>query len=497
MVSDIPDDHRKPLIPGRSAVPGQVPEGVIFRLLQKPGRLLLISLLTLIAVGTLLLKAPSAVPSGQPISWLDALFTSTSAVCLTGLVVRDTVTQLTGYGQSVIGVLMQLGGLCILSVGSVFAIGLSHRLSVGEHEGGSGPSRDQLRHRVVSFVRFILIATLLIELAGALLLMAQWQENSSFGRRFAVSLFYSISAFCNAGFSLHSNSLESYRYASQVHLIIAPLVVIGGLGFPVLGSMWYVVRSQWGRRHQVVVAGSSERFSLYAKMVLGTTAAVYLYGVSVLLVAQLQPYTHEMFQQGITANRKHLEPLTMNRVGGMLADASFMSLTSRSAGFHTVPMNDLNGASRFAILTLMMIGASPGGAGGGMTTTTLAILMLAIMATLRRREDTDVFVRRTHDSLVHTAVAMAACFMTLVAVSTGLLCLSEPYPFEKIVFESVSAASTTGLSLGITADLTAFGKVVIIATMFLGRVGPLVLLGGLWIAPQVNRSDPRTDEEIQ
>lgn len=496
MVSGVSDDSSQPLIAGSSTVSGGVEEarfGVVLSLRQRPEWLLLFIFLTLIVTGTLLLKVPSAVPTGRPISWLDALFTTTSAVCVTGLVVRDTATQWTAYGQAVIGVLMQLGGLGILTVGSVMAMTLSHRLSVGSRAGLGRELHDQSRHRVGSFVRFILIAVLLIELIGALLLMAMWPEEMALQHRFAVSLFHSISAFCNAGFSLRSNSLESYGYTGQVHLIVAPLVVMGGLGFPVLNNLWRVARQRWISRSKGGTHGlrgeTPERFSRYTKMVLGTTAVLYVFGVFVLLAAQLQPYTYEYFQQGITANRGQLEPLSLNRVGGMLADASFMSLTSRSAGFHTVPMTELDGASRFVTLTLMMIGASPGGAGGGVTTLVFAILVLTTVAALYGRESANGHAGRIHDSLVRMAVTIAACFIALVTVSTGLLCFSEPYPFEKIVYESVSAASTTGLSLGITADLTAFGKAVIIATMCLGRIGPLALLGALWLGPHVTWSD--------
>ncbi len=451
----------------------------------KPGWLLPASFLTMIAVGTPLLKVPLAVPAGQDISWLDALFTITSAVCVTGLIVRDTATQFTPYGQTVIGVFIQLGGLNIIIFGSMLAMLLGNRLSLRQNVSLSHMLQDLPLRRVGSFVRFIVLTTLLCELAGAAALATMWDHDLPLARRLGLGLFHSISAFCNAGFSLQSDSLESFRYAPQVHLVIIPLLVIGGLGFPVLDNLWQTTKSWWRRRRSARKRASTssdlatDRLSLHTKIVLGTTAALYLYGVVAITAGQLKPYTHDFFQQGITANRTELEPLNTRRIGAILADTSFMALTARTAGFTTVPPDQLSPAGRFVTLTLMMIGASPGGTGGGLKTTTLALLGLTVVATLRRRDHTEVFSRRISEPLVRKAAAIAACFVTMITAATLLLCFSEPFPFEKIVFEVVSAASTTGLSLGITDDLTAFGKLVIIVTMFLGRIGPLALMGGL------------------
>lgn len=475
------------------------------RQFYRPGTLLPISFLTMIAVGTPLLKVPLAVPAGQSISWLDALFTITSAVCVTGLVVRDTATQFTPYGQAVIGVFIQLGGLGIIIFGSMLATLLGTRLSLRENLSLSRMLNDQPLQRVVSFVRFIVLTTLLLELAGAIALTTMWSHDLPFGQRLGLGVFHSVSAFCNAGFSLHSNNLEPYRYALQIHLVIAPLLVLGGLGFPVLDNLWQVASWRWKRRRlggashgsldrqQNLAAG---RLSLHTKIVLCTTAALYLYGVVVLAAGQLKPYTDGFFQQGITANRKQIQPLDARRFGAILADASFMSLTSRTAGFNTVPMDDLSPAGRFAMITLMMIGASPGGTGGGMKTTTLALLVLTVIATLRRRDRTEAFARHISEPLIRKAATVAVCFVALATTATLLLCFSEPYPFEKIAFEAVSAATTTGLTLGITGDLTSFGKAVIIATMFLGRIGPLALLGGLVFRPSPQRPYRYPHEDV-
>jgi len=466
------------------------------RRFYQPGILLPISFITMIAVGAVLLKTPKAVPAGQTITWLDALFTMTSAVCVTGLSVRDTATQFTPFGQTIIGVFIQLGGLGIIIFGSMLAMLLGTSLTLRENISLSGMLNDLPLHRITSHVRFIVLTTLGFELAGAVALGAMSGGDGAIGQRFAMGLFHSVSAFCNAGFTLHSDGFESSRYAPRIHLVIIPLVVIGGLGFPVLENLWRVVRSKWRPRRASKNTPAlpdqsqtphSGKLSLHTKVVLSTTAALYLYGVVGIAVGQLQPYTHDLFQQGVTANRVGLEPPGIRQLGATLADASFMSLSSRTAGFNTVPMEELSPAGRFVVMTLMMVGASPGGTGGGMKTTTLALLLLTIAATIRQRGHTDVFARRISEELVRKAATLAACFVALATAATGLLTLSEPYPFGKIAFEAVSAASTTGLSLGITGDLTGFGKAVIIATMFLGRIGPLALLGALLFRNTANR----------
>jgi len=475
------------------------------RLFNRPGLLLPVSFLTLIAIGTPLLKVPMAVPVGGEISWLDALFTITSAVCVTGLGVRDTATQFTPYGQAVIIVFIQIGGLGIIIFGSLLLALLGGRISLRENVSLSTLLHDLPLHRVVSLVRFIVLTTLLFELAGALALVTLWEGHTGFRSRFFVSLFHSISAFCNAGFSLQSNSLESYRYAPQVHLVIAPLLVLGGLGFPVLDNLWRAAWGWWIRRRSAsnrrfqsiqIARDVTGRLNLHTKIVLSTTAVLYLYGVVILAAGGLQQHAHAFFQQGITFNHQRPEPLSIREVGAVLADASFMSLTARTAGFNTVPMNEVSSAGRFAIITLMMIGASPGGTGGGMKATTLALLLLTVAATLRRRDHTEAFARRLSEQLVRKAATIAVCFVALATAATGLLCFSEPYPFEKIAFEAVSAASTTGLSLGITSDLTSFGKMVIIATMFLGRIGPLALLGALQLGSYSPRAYAYAREDV-
>ncbi len=453
---------------------------------KRPGALLPGSFLLLIAVGTPLLMLPRAVPPGQTITWIDACFTITSAVCVTGLTVRDTATQFSPFGQSIIAVFIQLGGLGIIIFGSMLAVLVSGRLSISENLSLRSMIQDQPLRRITAFVRFMVLTTLLLELLGAAAMMPMWPDGTPLKQRICLSLFHSISAFCNAGFSLQNDSFVAYRYSPYLHGVILPLIVIGGLGFPVLDNLWRVARDRsarrnktmwWAHRAERAAVDQPTRLTLHTKIVLTTTAALYLYGVIGIGAGQLRPYTDALFQQGITANRPDSGDLGTRALATTLADASFMSLSARTAGFNSVPMDEISPAGRFVVITLMMVGASPGGTGGGMKTTTVALLLLSIAATIRQRERTEVFARTVSDALIRKAATLAACFIALACTSTLLLTLSEPYPFGKIAFEAVSAASTTGLSMGITGDLTAFGKCVLIVTMFAGRVGPLAVLG--------------------
>lgn len=451
------------------------------RRLARPGVLLPLSFIVLITLGTLLIKLPLASAGGQALSWIDALFTMTSAVCVTGLTVRSTEHHFSAFGQALIGTFIQLGGLGIIIFGSMLAVLAGSRRSLREDMNLSETLNDQPLSRVRGLVLFIVLSTLFIEALGTALMYPLWHGEMSIHRRLGMSLFHAVSAYCNAGFSLMDESLEGYRYSVLAHGIIAPLIVLGGLGYPVLDNLYRMGRWRWrrwwcGRDAMDAPRIIDSRLSLHTKLVLSATAGLYVYGVVVLCAGQLTPIAMDYFKLNVTAHRVEPMPLNARTLGAVLADASFMSVTARTAGFNTVPMDEIRPAGHFALMTLMTIGGSPGGTAGGMRTITLALLLLAVTATMHRRDDAEAFGRRIADSLIRKAATLAACYMALICAVTLLLCLVEPFPFIKLLFESISAVTTTGLSLGITPELTAFGKLVIIAAMYLGRIGPLALL---------------------
>ncbi|MCC7408262.1 MAG: hypothetical protein IT442_09330 [Phycisphaeraceae bacterium] len=449
------------------------------RVMDRPGMLLPLSFLSLVVVGTLLLKLPVAAAPGRQIGWIDALFTMTSAVCVTGLTVRDTATAFSPIGQGIILLFIQLGGLGIVTFGTMFALVGGQRLSLRENVSLSQMLSDQPLSRITTLVRLVVITTLGLEIVGALLLMRAWGPEVALWDRAWLSVFHSVSAFCNAGFSLFSDSFEGYRHAPSIHAVIVPLIVLGGLGLPVLDDVWRIVWQRLRRRRgkQRMASERLPRLSLHTKLVLVTTISLYIGGTSLILSGQVARY----FDPTVVANKQDLGPLTATKVGAMAADASFMAVSARTAGFNTIPMDELRPAGLFVLMMLMVVGASPGGTGGGMKTTTLALLVLSVLATARQREQAEAFGRSISDSLVRRAATLALAFVGVVALATLLLLITEPFPFLKVLFEVVSAASTTGLSLGITSDLTSFGKLVIVVTMFLGRVGPLTLLAALFV----------------
>lgn len=480
--------------------------------LRHPGILLPTSFLCLIAIGTLLIKVPVAIPPGHELSWLDALFTMTSAVCVTGLTVRDTATGFTPFGQTLIGVFMQLGGLGILIFGSMLAVLLGRQLSLRENVSLSQMLHDQPLQDVTRLVRLIVGMTILIELIGAVMLYPLWEappgQVFGFRERAGMSLFHAVSAFCNAGFDITGRSLIPHRYSLLSHGVITLLVVLGGLGFPVLDNFYRIakgwVMDRWNRLKQRPLERNatgpmslaSRRMSLHTKIVLTTTAAVYLCGVLAIAAGQIMPYFYEAMQQGVTAHVQRPEPMTLGRLGRILADASFMSVAARTAGFTTVPMEDIQPAGIFTLMMLMAIGGSPGSTAGGIKTTVVAVLVLSVLATIRQRRETEAFGRTISDAIVRRAGTLGICYVLSIALAILLLTLSEPAPFQRIVFEVISAASTAGLSLGLTPGLTSFGKLVIIATMFLGRVGPLTLMGALVLIRRPTRPYAYAHEEV-
>jgi len=473
------------------------------RWLNRPGLLLPLSFLSMVVIGTLLLKLPLAVAPGRDLSWLDATFTMTSAVCVTGLVVVDTGQHFSPFGQFLIGVFIQLGGLGIIIFGSMLAMLLGERLSLRQNMSLSTMLNDQPLSNIQAMVKFIVLTTLGIELFAALCMLPLWPgEGLTLAERVGHCLFHSVSAFCNAGFALQNSSMMDVRYSFLLHGLVVPLIVIGGIGFPALVNVAESLRWQWRRRQarRQIRAGLTDidlresRLSLHTKLVLTMTAVLYVAGFAAIFAAELSA---AMTAPAVTANAPQAEAMTGTRVARTAADASFQSVTARTAGFSSTPIDEMSTASRFTLMSLMLVGASPGGTGGGIKTTTLAVLLLSVFASLRRREESEAFGRSVSDTLVRRAGTLVLCYIGLVAVSTYLVVWSNPnLQLERVRFEVISAASTTGLSLGITDQLTPFAKRVIIATMFLGRVGPLALIGALSFATHARQPYAYTREAV-
>lgn len=422
-----------------------------------PPQLFAGSFLLLILLGTLGLKTLPGLYTGRPLNWLEALFTATSAVCVTGLIVQDTATFFTPAGQAFLLLLIQLGGLGMLTFTSLILITLGQRLSLRQ-EAVTGAALDESgktdpRRVVLNVILF----TLAIEIAGAVILYLLWAPRLGWRGAAWHATFHSVSAFCNAGFSTFTDSLIPFREAPVSLMVIMTLVVAGGLGFLTLEECYLYVKA---RRK-----GKGYRVSLHSRLVLGTTAVLLMGGWLLYAVAEWGGVLSDM------------------PPGHRVVNALFMSVTARTAGFNTVEYAGASEGTNFLTILLMMIGGSPGSTAGGLKTTTFALLGLLAWSRLRGYEVVSVSGRSLREETTDRATGLFVVGFGIVTV--GILALaitdggSAAGRFLDRMFEAVSAFNTVGLSTGQTTHLSLAGRGVLIALMFLGRVGTLTLAAAL------------------
>ncbi|MCL6477130.1 MAG: TrkH family potassium uptake protein [Peptococcaceae bacterium] len=416
------------------------------RLALSPPQILVLGFASIILIGAVLLTMPGFTAPGRHTDFLTALFTATSAVCVTGLVVVDTGTHWAAPGQVLIMLLIQIGGLGFMTMAVIFfivtgkKIGLRNRLLIRE-------SLNQISiEGVVRLVKMVLLFALVAELLAACILGFWWGREAGPARGAWLGLFHAVSAFNNAGFDLFGDfrSMTAYVNDPAVNLVITSLFIIGGLGFSVVYDLWKNVKDK-------------KRLSVHSRMVI-TVSFILLAAGTVLFMA---------LEWG--ASLKDL-PL-----GGKLMASYFQGATPRTAGFNTVDLTSLRTTTLFMIIILMFIGASPGSTGGGIKTTTFSLLLLASRSVLAGREDIEVYNKRIPFHQVYKSLAiflLAASWVVLVAM---VLTISEKADFLTILFETVSAFGTVGLSMGITPELSQIGRIMIILTMFLGRLGPVTV----------------------
>ncbi len=415
----------------------------------KPAQLLVSSFFLTICLGTLLLLLPIATQSGEGTPFIDALFTATSAVCVTGLIVVDTPTYFSWFGQLVILVLIQIGGLGIMTLSASLALLLGKRISMR----GKAVLQDYLDERDTEHLKEMVVSiikmTLVFESIGALILAIHWHDQyQQWGKAIYYAIFHSISAFNNAGFALYTDSLYQFRTDPVISLTIALLIILGGLGFPVIFNLWSVI----GRHH-----APFPRLSLHSKIVLMTTVILLIGGTVSFFFAE---YAGEL--KGLRWPEKILV-------------AFFQAVTPRTAGFNTLNIGALTNLSLFITIILMFIGASPASTGGGVKTNSFALLILIIRTLVRGREDVEVFRRAIPMEVIHRALVIINLSFGIINLFTILLLITETAPFLSIFFEVVSAFGTVGLSMGLTPYLTVPGKCIIAVLMFIGRTGPLTL----------------------
>ena len=431
-----------------------------------PPRLFGGSFALLILIGTIGLKYLPGLYTGEPLNWLDALFTSTSAVCVTGLIVVDTATYFTFWGQAWILLLIQLGGLGMIAFSSIIIIALGRRLSLRREALSSdlhdaAPNVD-MRRLTVDILRF----TLAFEIAGAAVLYTLWIPRFGWTGAAWPAVFHSVSGFCNAGFSTFSDSLIGFQQSPLLLAVIMTLIIAGGLGFLALEELR--LRYQAGRQGQIF------RISLHSRIVIGTTIALILGGWLLLGV----------FEGGRTLG--HLS------IWHKATNALFMSVTPRTAGFHTIDYSQVSNSANFLTIILMMIGGSPGSTAGGIKTTTFALIGLLAWSRLRGFETTNFASRSLRKETTERAVGLFVISFGLVTAGIFALTAIERHEgrFLSQMFEVTSAFNTVGLSMGETPTLSPAGRMLSILLMFFGRIGPLTLAASIAIR-QFGRSNFR------
>ncbi len=425
----------------------------------------MLSFLTAILVGSLFLSLPISSASGESVPYIDALFTAASATCVTGLVTLPTVSTWSIFGQIVLLILIQLGGLGIVTVMSGIMITLHKKIGLGNRILLQDTFNLNTLTGLTAFVKKVIIGTLIIELAGALLYMTVFVPD--FGAKgIWISVFNSVSAFCNAGIDIISeNSLCGYTTNPIVNTVTCLLIILGGIGYVV---WWDVIRVTKDLKNQGVKA--YKKLTLHSKIAISATLILILMGAVLIF------------------SFEYNNPLTMKNLSFLdkIQASIFQSVTTRTAGFATLPQENLTDASAIVSIFLMFIGGSPVGTAGGIKTVTFVVLIATAASTIKSKDEATLFNRSIPKPAIRKAVAVLTMSFFTFFIATVLLVAKMDADAIDILYETVSATATVGLTRNLTPSLDLFGKLVITATMYLGRIGPISLA----IAFSIKKSNP-------
>lgn len=417
-------------------------------------QIIMLSFLVVILVGSVLLALPISTKSGEPVGYLDALFTATTSTCVTGLVTLPTVTTWSWFGQIVILLLIQIGGLGVITIFAGIMIALNKRFGLKESQLIQDAFNLNSLSGLAKFVKRVILGTLIVEGIGAILYMFVFIPDYG-ARGIWISIFNSVSAFCNAGIDIIAeNSLVGYATNPLINAVTETLIILGGLGYIV---WWDVVRvlKDWKQLKWKCF----QKLTLHSKIVLSITAILVFGGAALLLAFEYN------------------NPLTIGNYSffDKMQVALFQSVTTRTAGFATVAQENLTNPSAILCLLLMFIGGSPAGTAGGIKTVTIVVLIATAYTTIKNKNEVSLFNRDLTRQTVRKAVAVSGMSFCIMFVSTILLSLVTDAAALDILYETVSATATVGLTRNLTGILNAWGKIIIIFTMYLGRVGPISL----------------------
>jgi trk system potassium uptake protein len=448
----------------------------LYRRTLNPTQIVILSFALVILVGTILLSLPFATASGERMPLFDAFFTAVSATCVTGLIVVDTGTHFSIFGQIVILICIQIGGLGLMAFTTIFVVALGSRVAIADRLAILQSFHHSPTSNIKSLVKYIVLVTLIVESIGAAILFVHWSIQgrfSTYGETLYHAVFHAVSAFCNAGFSLNADSFIAYNNDGFTILTISVLIVVGGIGFLVALDVKEFLhglvrkRAVETRIHESVEQIVRQpRLSVHTKFVLITTVALIVIGTLSYYVLERNGLFGEM------------------SVGTAWLNAFFCSITSRTAGFNTIDYGGMSGAALLCTMVLMFIGASPGSAGGGVKTSTFGVLVAYSISRWFGHRNLNIFGRTVPQISIDRAAGVVISAVALLIIVSSVLMAIETYymtskesqeSFLSIAFETVSAFGTVGLSMGQTETIGTSSKIVISIVMFLGRVGPLTL----------------------
>lgn len=412
-----------------------------------PSRKLILGFLSVIAVGVFLLMLPFSLKEGKSLNFLEALFTVVSAVCVTGLTVVDVSEVFSPLGDVILIALIQIGGLGVMTFSSIVFLLAGQKMTLYTRILLKEERNANSVGEILNFVRLMLLTVFIIESIGAVILIHEFRKIMPHEQAIYYGIFHSISAFCNAGFSLFSNSLENFRGNSVISLTISYLIILGGMGFAIINSFIMMIRK------------GVSRFTLTSKLAIHISMILTFEGTVLFFLLEF-------------SNSATLSPLPWSE---KIISSVFQSVTLRTAGFNTIPLGNLRSATVFMACIWMLIGASPGSTGGGIKTTTLGVILFYVIGIIRGKEHVEIFNRRLDWDVMNKALALLVVSLSYIALVILFLLVLEPFSMEKIVFEVVSAFGTVGLTMGITPYLSVTSKLVIIVTMFVGRLGPMTI----------------------
>ncbi|HHX59311.1 MAG TPA: Trk family potassium uptake protein [Epulopiscium sp.] len=445
-----------------------------------PAQVLVVGFFIVIVVGACLLSLPIASNNNQGLPFLDALFTATSAVCVTGLVVVNTYAHWTLFGKIVIISLIQIGGLGFMTLVSMIYVLLGRKITLKDRLVMQEALSQDTIAGVVKFTKTIVKGTLLVEGAGALLLSITFIPEYGFLKGAWYSIFHAISGFCNAGFDIVGDaSLIPYVGNPIVNLTITSLIVLGGLGFGVWMDLIHGVKVKMKMDKRFTWKQTFDKLSLHTKLVVTITLFLIGGGFLFFFIAEFN-------------NPGTLGALPLK---DKMFAALFQSISPRTAGFNTIALDAMKDASKFMMIILMFIGGSPAGTAGGIKTIAAGVLVLATISTVRGRESTEAFHRRIPLKTILRALSVIMIALGLVLGITIILSFTEDAQFIDLLFETVSGFATVGSTLGITPNLSFLGKIIIIIDMFIGRLGPVTMVVAMMIKQGNHKSVIQYPEE--